>query len=123
MTGHLSGREAMTLNAQHGLKGMDWQERTRHAHAFESCNGWQYGKVWRFAPPGTDNPTMGPPAGDGWELNTDFPGGAVEEKPPRWSKGDVVMQLTHWRRLSPGAMPGTVRSVSERVKWDGDPRP
>lgn len=111
------------VTSEQGLKGIDWPERIRRGHSSETANGWQYGTVWRFAGPGVDNPTMGPPAGKGWELNTDFPGGAVEEKPPRWSKGDVVMQLTHWRRPFPGAMPGTVRSVSERVKWDGDPRP
>jgi hypothetical protein len=110
------------MTSEYRLLDEAWSERIRRGHSYETCDGWQYGTVWRFAVPGDDNPVMGPPAGDGWELNVDFRGGAVEEKSPRWSQGDVVMQLTHWRRRFPGAMPGTVRSVNERVRWDGDPR-
>jgi hypothetical protein len=110
--------------SEFGLMQETWSERTAHAHASESAHGWQYGVVWRFAEPDVDYPTLGPPAGDGWELNADFAGGFIEARLPRWANGDVVMQLTHWRREAPGMPWGDPKKqVSERVKWDGDPRP
>jgi hypothetical protein len=110
--------------SEYELMKDSWSDRLINAHTTETAFDWQYGVVWRFARADVDYPVLGPPAGDGWELNEDFAGGFIEARIPRWSDGDVVMQLTHWRRKSPGMSAADPKKVvHERVVWDGDPRP
>lgn len=113
-----------TVSETKPLLDDSYPARLAYAHGKENASGWQYGRVWRFAKAEDDQPVLGPPKGAGWVLNADFPGGADERCLPRWSNGSVVMQITHWRRESPGMPPADLNKlVHERVTWKGDPRP
>lgn len=102
---------------------LTWSERVARSHAIESADDWQYGVVWRFARAGQGVEWLGPPAGDGWEVNTDYGDRGQAVRVPAWSDGEVIMQLTHWRRSVPGCNNGWLRrTVHERVRYDGDPR-
>lgn len=87
-----------------------WSERQRYAHAREWSDDWQYGVLWRFVPRPDDGtgPTFEPFGpddlpGGGWELNIDRGEDGTETRSP--AQPDVLMQLTYWRRRSPGMKP------------------
>lgn len=103
---------------------MTTAERLAGQHARETAEGWQYATVWRFASLHHTQPVLGPPEGDGWEINTDVGDRGQVVVEPSWSDGTIVMQSTRWRRRYPGmtnAHPH--RKLGVRVTWDGDPKP
>lgn len=90
-----------------------WTERMNNQHARQWADGWQYGTVWRFVPRPADDSVSpafepfgpDPLPGGGWELNVSAGQLGVETRSP--AQPDVLMQLTYWRRESPGLLPNS----------------
>lgn len=76
------------------------QLRRQHRDAW--ADGWQYATVWCQIPKGTpvDDLLKQPPAGTGWELNTDYGDDGRTTTIPTWSDGSIVHEAAHWRRRS-----------------------
>lgn len=95
-------------------------------HVDEAVMDWQYGLVHWLALAEELVPEKAPPAGEGWELNTDIGDGGHVVKVPTWSDGSIVQHRVYWRRSSPGMrhwMPAAFVRECRRPWWIGSKVP